>query len=280
MAGYRVRPRGFNLADLFEVVAAAVPERDAVVAGDRHWSYLDLDRRANRVANLLLSWGVRPRGRVATLLSNRVELLEVMVGAFKARATPVVLDVACPAGEARHVLDDAAAEVLVYEDCRSPVVSAVAGQVVSLRHLLVVGACRADHRASVGATKYEAALASRAAAVPGVDRSPDDLYVLYVHETHDVHDTPGDPATVTSTSSGGRPTAVTWRHEDLFFSTLGGGRSGENGNRAVGSPDELRRRLAHDDDPLVTVVATALEDADAQRAALTTLLTGGTVVLD
>ena len=39
----------FNLADLFECTADAVPTRLAVVAGEARRTYAELDERANRV---------------------------------------------------------------------------------------------------------------------------------------------------------------------------------------------------------------------------------------
>ena len=260
MASYRGRPRRFNLADMFELVAAAVPQRDAVVDGDRRCTFGDLDRRTNRFANLLLSWALTPRTRVAILSANRIEWLEVMLGSFKARATPISLGLECSADQARDVLDGVSAEVLVYEARFSPVVSAVAGQVPSLRHLLTLGASAADHRAAVGSIDYETALAVRSEAVPGVDRSPDDLYMVY------------------EGGGSGRALASTWRHEDLFFTELGGGRN--DGTPApVSSPDELVDRLTREEAHLVRQVTTPSADADVQRSMLSTLLAGGTVVL-
>ena len=48
----------FNLADLFECVADAVPERIAVVCGDRRLTYRELDERATRLAHRLRSAGI------------------------------------------------------------------------------------------------------------------------------------------------------------------------------------------------------------------------------
>src|SRR5207245_847507 len=42
---------GFNLADLFERVADTVPDREAVVCGERRLTYRELDERATRLAN-------------------------------------------------------------------------------------------------------------------------------------------------------------------------------------------------------------------------------------
>ena len=44
----------FNLADLFELVADRVPDRLALVAGDRRLTFGELDERATRFANYLV----------------------------------------------------------------------------------------------------------------------------------------------------------------------------------------------------------------------------------
>src|SRR5437764_6531325 len=78
----------FNLADLYEAVADAVPERVALVAGDRRLTYRDLDERANRVAHYLRDVGVLPGQHVGIYSFNRAEWVESMLGCFKARAVP------------------------------------------------------------------------------------------------------------------------------------------------------------------------------------------------
>ena len=48
-----------NLADIFEVVVDAVPDREALVAGDRRLTFAALDERANRLADHLTARGHR-----------------------------------------------------------------------------------------------------------------------------------------------------------------------------------------------------------------------------
>ena len=43
----------FNLADLFEMVSDAVPQREAVVCGENRATYAQLESRANQLANYL-----------------------------------------------------------------------------------------------------------------------------------------------------------------------------------------------------------------------------------
>ena len=54
--------RHFHLADLFEAVADAVPEREAVVYGPRRLTFHEMDERATRLAHYLQAQGVAPRG--------------------------------------------------------------------------------------------------------------------------------------------------------------------------------------------------------------------------
>ncbi len=50
----------FNLADLFESVVDALPDREVLVSSERRLTYLELDARANRLAHHLRERGVGP----------------------------------------------------------------------------------------------------------------------------------------------------------------------------------------------------------------------------
>ena len=79
----------FNLADLFENVVDYVPEREAVVCGERRLTFAQLDARANRLAHHLLANGVRRGDHVGLYLYNSTEYIEGALAAFKIRAVPV-----------------------------------------------------------------------------------------------------------------------------------------------------------------------------------------------
>ena len=78
----------FNLADLFELVVDAVPERTAMVTDTGRWSYADLDRRANQLANHLAAAGVGPNQHVGLMAYNGTEYVEGMLAAFKLARRP------------------------------------------------------------------------------------------------------------------------------------------------------------------------------------------------
>ena len=79
----------FNIADLFELVADAVGEREALVCGDARLRYADIEQRANRLAHFLAAHGVGTGDKVGLYLYNCNEYLEGMLACFKIRAVPV-----------------------------------------------------------------------------------------------------------------------------------------------------------------------------------------------
>jgi fatty-acyl-CoA synthase len=121
----------FNLADLYEIVADAVPDRPALVAGDRRLTYAQLDERANRFAHYLLDHGVEPGDNVAIYSWDRAEWVEAMLGTYKARAVPINVNYRYVADEARYILDNSDAVVVVHERAFAPVVNAIRGDLPS-----------------------------------------------------------------------------------------------------------------------------------------------------
>ena len=93
-------PASFNMADVWEMAADAVPEREAVVVGDQRLSYAGLEDRANRLAHHLTAQGVGPGDHVALYLENCTEYLEAMLrpgscGPFRSTSTTATWPTSC-----------------------------------------------------------------------------------------------------------------------------------------------------------------------------------------
>ena len=128
----------FNLADLFELVADRVPDRLALVAGDRRLTFRELDERATRFANYLVDVGVEPGQHVGIYSVNRAEWVEAMFGCYKARAVPINVNYRYVADELRYLFDNADLVALVYEAEFGPLVASVLPGLPQLEHLVVL----------------------------------------------------------------------------------------------------------------------------------------------
>ncbi len=71
------------IPDLIANHARFQPAKEAFACGDvrRHWG--EFDRNISRVANALIAAGIGRGDRVAVLMGNRVEMLEVLFGVVR-----------------------------------------------------------------------------------------------------------------------------------------------------------------------------------------------------
>jgi fatty-acyl-CoA synthase len=112
--------RTFNLADLFEVVAQAVPERQAFVCGAQRLSYAELDARATRLASALRARGVRRGHHVGIQLHNSAAYLETFFACCKLGAAPVNVNYRYVADELAYLYRTLELRALVLGEAFAP----------------------------------------------------------------------------------------------------------------------------------------------------------------
>lgn len=219
----------YNLADLFESVVDAVPEREALVyldhpgtGAERRLTYAELDTAANRIAHHLIEAGIGPGEHLGLHLYNGIEYLQTVLACMKARIVPVNVNYRYVEEELVYLYRDADLAALVFDAEFDERVAAAAPQAPTLRHLLRVGT-PADGTPGPDAIAFAVAEAAGAAGRGFPARSADDQFIIYTGGTT------------------GMPKGVMWRQEDLFFSGLGGG--APTGD-AVKTPEELAERVA------------------------------------
>ncbi|WP_101612833.1 non-ribosomal peptide synthetase [Amycolatopsis sp. BJA-103] len=111
-----------SAVELFRRQVEKAPHATAVQAGDRTWSFEELDEWSGRLATVLIDRGVRRGDRVAVVLERSVELLAAWLAVWKAGAAFVPVDPDYPADRVAFMLADSAVTAVV---CRAETASAM-----------------------------------------------------------------------------------------------------------------------------------------------------------
>lgn len=195
-------------------MADAVPDRPAVRTIERDWTFAEIDERSTRLANHLVTLGVRPGEHVAVHSPNRIEWVDAFYGCLKARAVPININYKYLHDELAHLYRDSGAVAAIVAPAYVDLVRGL--DLPDLREVLVLG------------EEYDATLAA-ASTERLTGRSADDRYVLYTGGTT------------------GSPKGVVWRQEDVMRAALNQSRFGA----PFDSVEQLATEAAAAENPLV-----------------------------
>jgi len=107
-------PTDCTLHELFERQVEQTPDAEAArMCGSAGVTYRDLNERANRLAHLLCSKGVRAGSRVAIAMHRSLDLVTALLAVMKAGAAYVPLDPGYPGERVRYMLADASPLVVL-----------------------------------------------------------------------------------------------------------------------------------------------------------------------
>ncbi|WP_326613088.1 non-ribosomal peptide synthase/polyketide synthase [Streptomyces scopuliridis] len=101
------------LHELIAAQARRTPDAEAVVFGASTLTYAELDSRANRLAQHLVTRGVGPETVTAICLERGPDMVVALLGVLKAGGAYVPLDPAHPAERLAYVLTDSAARLVI-----------------------------------------------------------------------------------------------------------------------------------------------------------------------
>jgi len=163
--------------------AVALADKPAVV-DDRPdgtrvvWSFAELDRQANRLANALLGLGVRPGDKVAWCGRNSPGIVRAVHALVKIGATAVPLNYRLAGEEAAYVVDNSDA-VLVYLDAEhGGLFAGIRPRIPRVRHLVTF-----DGPPAPGMRDGDALMRQASDAKPAVDAGDHPTTMLYTSGT-------------------------------------------------------------------------------------------------
>lgn len=172
-----------HFASLWERIADAIPDADAVIQGQLRRSWGDLEARASRLAGALTAAGLGERSKVALFLYNGPEYIEATFAALKVRAVPVNVNYRYLDEELHYLLDNADAEAVVFHTSLGDRIAGVRERLPLVRLWLAVDDGPPEGGdTGHGGEDYEEVVAS-AEPAPRIERSEHDLTLLYTGGT-------------------------------------------------------------------------------------------------
>ena len=184
----------WHFADIFENIAAMVPDRLALIEGGKRRTWREYEDRAARLAGALVAAGIAPDAKVAIYGHNSVEYLEAQFAVFKAHGVPINVNYRYVEEELAYLFDNADVEAVFFDARFAPRLAAIRDRLPGLKTFIRID----DGSGEVleGAQDYDALIAAHAP-LPRLEYSEDDIYMLYTGGTT------------------GMPKGVMYRHADL-----------------------------------------------------------------
>ncbi|TDZ76099.1 Long-chain-fatty-acid--CoA ligase FadD19 [Mycobacteroides salmoniphilum] len=196
-----------NIADLTEHAIDTMPDRVAIISGDRKLTYAELEEQANRLGHFLQSQGVGPGDKVGLYCRNGIEIVVALVAIVKIRAISVNVNYRYVESELHYLFENSDMVALVHERRYSDKVANVLPSTPNVKTAIVVedgsDGSGVDFR-SYGGVAFADALTQGSPERDFGERSPDDIFLIYTGGTT------------------GFPKGVMWRHEDIYRSLFGG----------------------------------------------------------
>ena len=189
-----------TIADTLELTAEKYPDKPGLIYPyrDQDWTYAEFDAKANQLANALLDLGVEKGDRVGTVLFNGSEQILTVFACSKIGAVFTPLNFRLPAGEIEFILNDAEADVVIYDESTAEAVEGARPDLETVSEYVYV-----DADGPEGAHGFYDLLEGESAENPGVDVAEDDVYAFMY-----------------TSGTTGRPKGVVHEHRDMIEHNL------------------------------------------------------------
>jgi acyl-CoA synthetase (AMP-forming)/AMP-acid ligase II len=163
-----------NLGQNLKVNAKKFPNTIALKERGRAFTYPETNRRVNRLAHSLLSLGLRKGDKVAVLLENSIEIVEIYLATAKTGLVIVPINFRLIGPEVEYIVNNSDAQALVVHDDFTPCVDAIRPKLVGIKpeNYVVVGEAREGYR------EYESFIRGFPESEPETKVAPEDAWIL------------------------------------------------------------------------------------------------------
>ncbi|WP_047152142.1 long-chain-fatty-acid--CoA ligase [Aneurinibacillus tyrosinisolvens] len=189
------------LHDFLKRAVYHYPEKTAIVDGDRRFTYAEIGRRVNRLANAFRNKGIEKGDRIAILSPNRLEMYEAFYAAFTLGAVLVPLNTRLVPSDYDYIVNHSGAKLFLVDAELAPLIMPVLHQLETVESYVSLPV--PGHDVQEGWLAYDEWTSS----------ASDQPVSVHMEET--------DMATILYTSgTTGRPKGVIQTHRSLYMNAL------------------------------------------------------------
>ncbi|OGP62196.1 MAG: long-chain fatty acid--CoA ligase [Deltaproteobacteria bacterium RBG_13_49_15] len=163
-----------NLGQNLKVNAKKFPNTVALKDSKRSFTYPEVNKRVNRLSHSLLFLGLKKGEKVAVLLENSIEIIEIYLAAAKTGLIIVPVNFRLVGSEVEYIVHNSDAKAFIVHDQFTATVNGIRKNLKSIQegHYFVVGEERSGYR------PYEAFISPAPETEPAADVKPEDTWIL------------------------------------------------------------------------------------------------------
>jgi len=163
-----------NLGQVLKVNAKKFPHTIALKDKDRSFTYPEVNRRVNRLAHSLLSLGLGKGDKVAVLLENSIEIIEIYLATAKTGLIIVPVNFRLMGSDIFYIVDNSDAKAFFVHNEFTPIVDSLKPELKNIEadRYFVVGGKRAGYK------EYEEFIRDSPESEPVAKVDPEDTWIL------------------------------------------------------------------------------------------------------
>lgn len=163
-----------NLGQMLKMNAKKFPHTIALKDSRRSFTYPQLNLRVNQLAHSLLSLGLDKGDKVAVLLENSIEIIEIYLATAKTGIVIVPINFRLVSGDVEYIVNNSDAKAMIVHDHFVSTVAPIRPNLnnISEDHYVVVGNAQPGYR------QYDAMIAAAPDTEPIADVAPEDTWIL------------------------------------------------------------------------------------------------------
>jgi len=163
-----------NLGQILKLNAKKFPNTIALKDEKKSYTYPEVNKRVNKLAHSLLSLGLKKGGKVAVLLENSIEIIEIYLSVAKTGIVIIPINFRLAGSEIEYIANDSDAQAFIVHDEFTSTVDSIKQDLKNIKSdkYIVVGEKRE------GYLEYETFIQGASESEPEVVVEPKDTWIL------------------------------------------------------------------------------------------------------